>query len=133
MDILTLKQNIADALRTSSFQTSGAALGSAPVTRLLSAHLGADTLRLTGASRLSETDTSITLGGTLGAAVHGLTGLVATATFTLADASVQLSVLLTGLPPGWKPSQSFPALKWTSFDAFDHGSPARRRNSRDSA
>jgi hypothetical protein len=131
MDVATLKQEITTTLKSSPFQTSGAALASAPVTTLLTAHLGSDSLQLTGAAQTGETDTTITVQGTLGARVHGLTGLTAAVTFTVANGTAQASVLLTGLPAGWTPSQSFPTLGGTTFDAFTYASPSLTLDSQD--
>ncbi len=131
MDIATLKQAVATALQSAPFRVTGAALGSAPVTRLLTDHLGADSLQLSGATRQAETDASVTVQGTLPAALYGQTGLAAAATFTVEGGTAHVSVLLTGLPAGWKPSRSFPALAGTALDAFTWASPSLVLDSRD--
>jgi hypothetical protein len=105
----TLQQLIADALETKPFSITGAALGSQPITTLLTAHLGSDAIRLSGAQQVSATGTTVVVSGQLVDPLHGVSGLTADATFT-DGATRQLAVSLTGLPPGWDPSRMFPAL-----------------------
>ncbi|MBZ4422662.1 hypothetical protein [Myxococcus sp. RHSTA-1-4] len=123
IDVPTLKARISSALASSPFQVSGTGLQSEPLTRLLVSHLGADSLALDGASRTAETDTSITVSGKLAKPYRGLSGLQAVATFTVADGVAHLSLRLTGLPSGWKPSDTFSALKGTHFDLFSYAAP----------
>lgn len=123
IDVPMLKTRISTALAVSPFHVSGAGLQSAPLTRLLTSHLGADSLVLNGASRKSETDTSITVSGVLARPYRGLSGLSAEATFSVVDGVAQLSLRMTGLPSGWKPSDTFSALKGSHFDLFTYAAP----------
>lgn len=123
IDVPTLKARVSTALASSPFQVSGAALGSEPLSQFLTRHLGADGLVLDRASKASETDTSITVSGTLAKPYRGLAALKATATFTVVDGVAHVSVLLKGLPANWKPSDTFAALKGTHFDLFSYASP----------
>ncbi|MCY1017195.1 hypothetical protein [Pyxidicoccus sp. MSG2] len=123
IDVTTLKARLSAALASSPFQVGGAVLGSEPLSQLLTRHLGADTLVMERASRTSETATSVTVSGTLAQPYRGLSGLNATATFTVVDGVAHVSLRLTGLPAGWKPSNTFPALKGTHFDLFSYAAP----------
>jgi hypothetical protein len=111
VDAAKLKQLIAEALGSSPFSISGAKLSSPPITNLLSTHLGADALELTGAEKLSETDASVVIKGKLVGKLHGIGGLTVEATFSTDGTTPQLAATLTDLPTGWVPSQAFPALR----------------------
>jgi hypothetical protein len=124
VDFPAVAAAIALALQTAPFRVSGASLGSAPVSELLTAHLGADELVLDGASAGAATDTSVVVSGTIRIAVYGLALLAAEAIFSVADGTAQLQLTLTGLPAGWRPSVSFPSLRDTVSDAFQYESPA---------
>jgi hypothetical protein len=123
MDMPTVAELVTTALRTAPFRIGGAALQSPAVSTLLTEHLGGDALVLGGAALAGQTDTSITVAGTLAGPLHGLTRLAASARFTVADGVAQVRATLTGLPGGWKPSASFPSLAGTVTDAFSYAEP----------
>jgi hypothetical protein len=120
VDAAALIQLITAALGTQPFQISGAQLQSPAVTTLLTAHLGTDALTLSGAAAAGQTPAGITVTGTMTTAIYGLSGLLASAEFSVANGAAQLTMTLTGLPAGWQPSASFPALGRTITDAFSY-------------
>jgi hypothetical protein len=122
VDSASLSQLIDTALQTQPFSVSGALLGSPPISTLLTTFLGADSLVLTGASQPTGA-TGIVVAGQLTQTVAGLPGLRATATFGVADGVATLHLDLTGLPAGWTPSQSYPALTGTVLDEFTWTGP----------
>lgn len=129
MDISTLKQTIENALKTQPCTVSGAALSSAAITTLLTDIVGKDEFVLSGATKISEDATSITVQGAMTQAVQGIANLQATAVFTVVGGMAQISVVLTGLPKGWKPSDSFASLKNSLFDKFSYTNPQLLLNS----
>lgn len=129
MDISTLKQKIEDALISVPFTVSGSGLSSTAITTLLKNILGKDSFVLTSASKKGEDDTSITVGGQMASAVQGISNLEATAVFSIADDMAQLSVVLDGLPQGWKPSDTFRELQKSLFDNFTYADSQLLMNS----
>jgi len=132
VDSAGLSQLITTALQTQPFSVSGALLGSPPVTTLLTAFLGADSLVLDGAYQQTGV-AGIVVVGQMTQTVAGLTGLAATATFGLAGAVTTLRVDLTEMPAGWTPSQSYPALADTVLDEFTWTGPTLTLDSTASA
>ncbi|MGB6161945.1 MAG: hypothetical protein WCF33_10320 [Pseudonocardiaceae bacterium] len=123
IDITAVTKVVTAALQTPPFQITGAALQSPPITVLFLGHLGGDVLKLDRATLAGQTDTSITVTGTLVGSLHGLIGLTASARFTVSGGVGQVQLTLTGLPTGWKPSSTFSSLRGTITDAFTYASP----------
>ena len=124
MDVATLQSIVENALTASPFSLSGATLSSGNISSLFNGQFGADALTFTNAPQLNKTADSIQATGTLASAYLGAADLDITATFTVVDATAEVSAVVSGFPANWTLSAAYPALKGSWFDAFSFTAPA---------
>jgi len=120
IDIQTLKQTIYTSLGTSPFTISGEELHSPPITRIFTDFLGSDLIQLSDTLKHAESDTDITVTGQMNNSFLGLTALMAYMTFAVVEDKAHVLINLSGLPSGWKLSDSFVPLKNSMFDNFSY-------------
>ncbi len=123
MDSTSLHGLVTSAISGTTLTLDTATLGSPAVTALAASFLGGGTLAMTGVAVTRDAGDDTIVAGRLGTAVLGLTGLTATARFGVTAGTATLHMDLTGLPAGWRPSQSLPALAGTVLDQFTWTGP----------